>query len=127
MWAPSRPTGRLPHFAIDAPARAGDRTDDPPYRTESPGYRHGMRILHFCPAAAWRDACERGEYAADTLATEGFIHCSTPDQVHVPANALCAGRTDLVLLEIETGRVSAPIRHEPAHGQVFPHVYGPIP
>ena len=91
-----------------------------------------MAILHFCPVEAWRAAQESGEYAADTLATEGFIHCSTAEQVHLPANALCRGRRDLVLLEIDESRLPAAPRWEPGDpsdpdSMRFPHVYGPIP
>lgn len=90
-----------------------------------------MTILHFCPSDAWSAAQERGEYRGDTLETEGFIHCSTADQVHVPANALARGRTDLVLLEIEPERLDVPLRWEPGvpadpASTIFPHVYGPI-
>jgi uncharacterized protein (DUF952 family) len=89
-------------------------------------------ILHFCPIASWTAAEQAGEYAADTLATEGFIHCSTPDLVHLPANALAGGRTDLVLLEIDESMLPEPPRYEPGDpadpaSPLFPHVYGPIP
>jgi uncharacterized protein (DUF952 family) len=91
-----------------------------------------MAILHFCPAGDWGAAQESGEYAADTLATEGFIHCSTAAQVHLPANALCWGRHDLVLLEIDESRLPEAPRWEPGDpadpdSMRFPHVYGPIP
>jgi len=91
-----------------------------------------VTILHFCPEALWRQAQAVGEYTGDTLDTEGFIHCSTAEQVHRPANALCRGRTDLVLLEIDEARLPAPPRYEPGDpadpaAECFPHVYGPIP
>jgi uncharacterized protein (DUF952 family) len=91
-----------------------------------------MAILHFCPADVWRGARDAGEYTADTLATEGFIHCSTAEQVHLPANALCRGRDDLVLLEIDESRLPEAPRWEPGDpsdpdSMRFPHVYGPIP
>jgi uncharacterized protein (DUF952 family) len=82
-----------------------------------------MTILHFCPEAAWRAARAAGRYAADTLATEGFIHCSTAEQVCAVADALVPGRADLVLLEIDESRLTAPLRWEGG----FPHVYGAIP
>jgi uncharacterized protein (DUF952 family) len=73
-----------------------------------------------------------GEYRAPSLDAAGFIHCSDPGTAHLPANALYAGRTDLVLLEIDPGTLSVLLRWEagvPAHpsGVWFPHVYGPIP
>jgi uncharacterized protein (DUF952 family) len=89
-------------------------------------------ILHFCPRAQWESAVSAGSYAADTLASQGYIHCSTPELVHVPATVLARGRTDLLLLEIDEARLPVPLVWEdgdPPHpdGTQFPHVYGPIP
>ncbi len=85
-------------------------------------------IVHFCRRDSWAAARAAGEYSGDTLASEGFIHCSPWEHVHVPANALALGRTDLVLLEIDPSRLTAPVRWEPSptDGMTFPHVYGPI-
>ncbi|UQS21904.1 DUF952 domain-containing protein [Amycolatopsis thermalba] len=84
-------------------------------------------ILHLCAAGEWTGA----DYRAPSLDTVGFIHCSDPGTVAIPANALYAGRTDLVLLEIDPARLDVPLRWEagaPPHpdGILFPHVYGPI-
>ena len=89
-------------------------------------------IYHFCPAADWAAAQSAGEYTAESLATAGFIHCSTREQAHLPANAMAHGRTDLVLLHIDETRLPLPAIWEdgdPPHpdGWQFPHVYGPIP
>jgi uncharacterized protein (DUF952 family) len=86
-------------------------------------------ILHITTEAAWADAKANGAYAADSLATEGFIHCSTPSQVVWVANNRFRGRTDLVLLHIDPSKIDAEIRYENLEGgrELFPHVYGPIP
>jgi uncharacterized protein (DUF952 family) len=86
-------------------------------------------ILHFCPRAAWQAAGD--VYRADSLAAQGFIHCSTVDQLATPANALARGRTDLVVLEIDEARLTSPLVWEQGDppepdGSPFPHVYGPI-
>ena len=88
-------------------------------------------IYHFCTRADWKAAEQTGEYTAESLATQGFIHCSPRDQVHEPANLLARGRTDLVVLEIDESHLDAPAVWEdgdPPHptGMQFPHVYGPI-
>jgi uncharacterized protein (DUF952 family) len=87
------------------------------------------RILHITNERAWAEAKARGAYAADTLATEGFIHCSTPSQVVWVANQRFRGRTDLVLLHIDPSRLTAKVVYENLEGgeQLFPHVYGSIP
>lgn len=94
-------------------------------------------ILHITTREAWEAARSSGEYRAPSLAGEGFIHCSTADQVLRVANALFAGARDLVLLHIDPAALHAPLRYEPpAHTpdqpvettgtERFPHVYGPI-
>jgi uncharacterized protein (DUF952 family) len=86
-------------------------------------------ILHITTRAAWAAAEAAGEYRADSLASEGFIHCSTRSQVAAVANDRFAGRVDLVLLVIDPAQVAAEVRYEDCYesGQRFPHVYGPLP
>lgn len=84
-------------------------------------------LLHICARDAWHEAQQRGDYRAESLITEGFIHCSTPEQVAATANLLFRGCQGLVLLVIDGGIVTAPIKVEDAGGgQYFPHVYGPL-
>ena len=64
-------------------------------------------ILHIARREEWEAAQAAGDYRADTLLTEGFIHCSTPAQVLGPANALFHGQSDLMLLVIEPARLAA--------------------
>ena len=85
-------------------------------------------ILHICPMAEWNEALPTGEYAPDSLAVEGFIHCSTHGQVVGVANALYRGRENLVLLMISSQRLTAPLVYEDCYelGKEYPHVYGPL-
>ena len=87
------------------------------------------RLLHITTAPAWDVAKSRGAYTADSLASEGFIHCSTPSQVVWVANTRFRGRTDLILLHIDPSKLDADVRYENLEGGewLFPHVYGPIP
>jgi len=89
-------------------------------------------ILHIVDTESWAAARRAGELRAASLDTVGFVHCSDPGTVHLPANALFRGRTDLVLLVIDPARLDVPVRWEPGvpehpSGVWFPHVYGPIP
>jgi uncharacterized protein (DUF952 family) len=89
-------------------------------------------LVHLCSADDWRFAETRGEHRPASLGESGFIHLSTPEQVHLPANRLYAGRTDLVLLRIDAAALTSPIRWEPGvatdpDSMVFPHLYGPLP
>jgi uncharacterized protein (DUF952 family) len=89
-------------------------------------------LLHLCPAADWVDAQRHSEHRPVSLRDVGFVHLSTPEQVHLPANRIYADRTDLLLLHIDTSRLEAPVRWErgdatdPA-SMLFPHLYGPLP
>lgn len=90
------------------------------------------RLVHLCDPEQWRTAQRLGEHRPDSLTTEGFIHLSAPAQVHLPANRLFAGRRDLLLLHIDPGALTDPVRWEsgvptdPA-AMRFPHLYGPLP
>jgi len=89
-------------------------------------------LVHLCSNDEWRSAQESGEHRPRSLDTDGFVHLSTPEQVHLPANRLYAGRTDLVLLRIDPVRLAAPVRWEPGvatdpEAMLFPHLYGALP
>jgi uncharacterized protein (DUF952 family) len=89
-------------------------------------------ILHIASRSDWRQALADGEIRTLSLATQGFVHCSDPGTVHVPANAIYRGRGDLLLLVVDPTLVPSPVRWEPGDppqpgGPWFPHVYGPIP
>jgi uncharacterized protein (DUF952 family) len=89
-------------------------------------------ILHICPRATWEEALATGVYEGDTLATQGYIHCSTPELVNVPATLRFRGRHDMVLLQIDEERLPVPVTWEdgdPPHpdGIQFPHLYAALP
>lgn len=89
-------------------------------------------LVHLCSNDEWRSAQAGGELRPDSLDANGFVHLSTPEQVHLPANRLYAGRTDLVLLRIDPARLTAPVRWEPGvatdpDAMLFPHLYGALP
>ncbi|PQM47241.1 hypothetical protein C1Y40_02575 [Mycobacterium talmoniae] len=89
-------------------------------------------LVHLCAAAEWAGAQRHGQLRPASLDSHGFVHLSTPEQVHLPANRLYAGRTDLVLLRLDPARLGAPVRWEPGvpedpAAMLFPHLYGPLP
>jgi uncharacterized protein (DUF952 family) len=86
-------------------------------------------VFHIATRAEWQRALAAGAYRTGSLDSEGFIHCSTAEQVVGTADRLFAGRTDLVLLFIDGERLTAVLRHEAVAdppGAEFPHVFGPI-
>jgi uncharacterized protein (DUF952 family) len=86
-------------------------------------------LLHIAPASSWEAAKAVGSYEFSTLLSQGFIHLSRPEQVHLPANALYSETSGLLLLWIDPSRLASEIRDEPpAPGApiTFPHLYGPL-
>nr|WP_232080269.1 DUF952 domain-containing protein [Mycobacterium branderi] len=89
-------------------------------------------LMHLCSTDEWTRAQACGELRPQSLADAGFVHLSAPEQVHLPANRLYRGRTDLVLLRIDPARLASPVRWEPGvatdpQAMLFPHLYGPLP
>ena len=85
-------------------------------------------IYHLTTRSAWQSALSRGSYTADSLTSQGFIHCSLAVQVARSANKFFHGQSDLVLLSIAEERVAAPLKNENLEGgaDLFPHIYGPL-
>ncbi|MEA3438653.1 MAG: DUF952 domain-containing protein [Chloroflexota bacterium] len=83
-------------------------------------------ITHICERKKWERAQEEGEYRTVSLETEGFIHCSKPEQVLAVANFLYRDVPDLLLLWIDTTRLVADLRWEAAVDEVYPHLYGSL-
>lgn len=85
-------------------------------------------IYHIAPRGDWEAARPSGVYRADSLDTEGFIHCSTAAQVVAVANFLFRGVSGLVLLHVDPEKLSSRVVYENLEGgdERFPHVYGPM-
>ncbi|GMH44838.1 hypothetical protein BSKO_12790 [Bryopsis sp. KO-2023] len=84
-------------------------------------------ILHITFEEAWKEAQAKGVYSADSLATEGFIHCSENDeQATFAANLFYKEHSGLPVLVIDTKKLQSEIKREACDGKLFPHVYGPI-
>ncbi len=91
-------------------------------------------IFHLALPDDWAAAFGVGEYTMSTrgvtLEQEGFIHCSTRDQMQDAANRFYSDVDQLVVLTIDPLLVPSPIVLEPpAPGMdvLFPHIYGPLP
>ncbi len=85
-------------------------------------------IYHITTQSQWAAALAKGFYEADTLASEGFIHCSTEDQVEGVLERYYKNKKDLLRLTIQTDRLISPLLFElsPSINQEFPHIYGSI-
>lgn len=97
-------------------------------------------LWHLADAEHWREALHTGSYEWSTrgvtLAQEGFIHCSYPEQLPGVVKARYQRVTEeLVVLEIDPGwlaralievRLEAVDPNDPESPH-FPHIYGPLP
>jgi uncharacterized protein (DUF952 family) len=85
-------------------------------------------IFHITSRKAWNSAAAEGTYQPEMFPVDGFIHCSTRDQVVQVANIRFRGHSGLVLLSIDTDKVTAEIIYENLEGglQFFPHIYGEL-
>ncbi|MDY6901612.1 MAG: DUF952 domain-containing protein [Cyanobacteriota bacterium] len=84
-------------------------------------------IYHITKRENWKKAKALGIYRADSLETEGFIHCSTSTQVVKVANSFFKNQTDLLLLFIDSDKVISEIRYDVvAENEKFPHIYGTL-
>ncbi|MEU5840498.1 DUF952 domain-containing protein [Rhodococcus sp. NPDC047139] len=89
-------------------------------------------LLHIISREEWDRARRLGTVTPPSLASQGFVHLSTPHQVHLPADRLYSGRRDLVILHVDPARLADPVRFEPGvpedpESMRFPHLYGPLP
>lgn len=92
------------------------------------GQSQSAMIYHIAERESWSAAIATGTYHPPSLEEEGFIHCSTLEQVLEVAERLFAGRTDVVVLEIMQQSLPVIVKYEVApNGKTYPHVYGEIP
>ena len=68
-------------------------------------------IFHLTYRDAWEAAKVAGEYAAPSLAEEGFIHCSRDIlQLLKVAARLYPGETGLMVLDVDLGKLKSPVK-----------------
>ncbi len=90
-----------------------------------------MTIFHLARVEDWDGAAASGEYRVSTLGRTldevGFIHASHADQIADVAERFYRDEPgDLVVLEIDDHGLD--VREEDGGtGELFPHLYGPIP
>jgi len=79
-------------------------------------------------AAEWRNAKAAGGYAGSAVdLADGYIHLSSQAQLAETAAKHYAGRSDLMLLDVDLASLGEAIIWEPSRGgALFPHIYGPL-
>jgi glutathione S-transferase len=89
-------------------------------------------LFHLALKDDWEQAQDTSKYQWSTrgmrLDQVGFIHCSWQEQVAKTFERFYADAGDVLLLEIDPKRLTAPLRADAVPtGELFPHLYGPLP
>jgi len=85
-----------------------------------------MRIFHIVRPGDW-ESHAGSLYEAESLTTEGFIHCSFAEQLDGVISRYYSDADEIVILEIDPNLLTSKLVVEPSTaGESYPHVYGPI-
>ncbi|MEM1119042.1 MAG: DUF952 domain-containing protein [Bacteroidota bacterium] len=83
-------------------------------------------VYHIVLPDYWQKFKDADTYKPPTFAEEGFIHCCTKAQIDYVLTTYFKGVSEVLLLKINEDLLTAKLLVEPANGQYFPHIYGPI-
>ncbi len=86
-------------------------------------------IYHITSAGEIERAGRVGQYLPADFGADGYIHCSYARQLKGIADSKYRGRKGLVLVEIDSSRLTCPVLDEPGveDGERYPHIYGALP
>jgi uncharacterized protein (DUF952 family) len=84
-------------------------------------------VFHLATPEEWAAAQATGRVAPASLAAEGFVHCSTAEQLDDTIGRHFGGVDALVLLRLRRDGLGEALRWEESRpGEAFPHVYRAI-
>jgi uncharacterized protein (DUF952 family) len=85
-------------------------------------------IYHLTTVEEWEDAQDKGSYEPPSFQREGFIHCSTADQLDALIKRNFQEHENLVKLVIDPTRLTQRLQYDRDETlqQDFPHIYGPL-
>ena len=84
-----------------------------------------MFIYHVVLPEVWERFKSRPSYQPESLAKEGFIHCSYQSQLEGVLKRYYSGVEKVLILTIDTDKLLSKLVKEPStNGELFPHLYG---
>jgi len=88
-----------------------------------------MAIYKIIAADLWKAAEGDGVFTGTGVdLKDGFIHLSTGRQARRTARLYFQGQEGLVLVAVDDASLGDALKYEPSRdGDLFPHVYGPLP
>lgn len=86
-----------------------------------------MKIYHIVTTEIWENFKDEDFYEAESLQTEGFIHCSFANQLEGVLERYYKNVGKVLILEIETVKLTSKLVNEPStNDEIYPHIYGEI-
>ena len=86
-----------------------------------------MLIYHIVTPETWEKFKSADFYYAESLETEGFIHCSYADQLEGVLRRYYANEEKVLILTIEPEKLTSKLVSEPStNNEIYPHIYGKI-
>jgi len=84
-----------------------------------------MFIYHIVLPEVWERFKDRPSYQPESLASEGFIHCSFPSQLEAVLKRYYRGAERVLILKIDTDKLLSKLVKEPStNNEIYPHIYG---
>jgi uncharacterized protein (DUF952 family) len=84
-----------------------------------------MFIYHIALPEVWERFKGRPSYQPDSLATEGFIHCSYPSQLEAVLKRYFSRVEKVLIVKINTEKLLSKLVKEPStNNEMYPHIYG---
>ncbi len=86
-----------------------------------------MLIYHIVTPEVWEKFKDENEYEAESLTTEGFIHCSYQNQLDDVLQRYYANADKVLILSINPHYLTSELIAEPStNREIYPHIYGKI-
>ena len=86
-----------------------------------------MLIYHIVTPEVWENFKDKDSYEAESLTTEGFIHCSFAEQLDGVLQRYYKDAEKVLILTIDTEKLTSELINEPStNNEIYPHIYGEI-
>ena len=86
-----------------------------------------MKIYHIVTPEVWEKFKTEDFYEAESLKTEGFIHCSFAEQLEGVLQRYYKDAEKVLILTIEPEKLTSKLVNEPStNNEIYPHIYGKI-
>ena len=84
-------------------------------------------IYHIVLPDFWKSQENNEFYFSETFPAEGFIHCSTEQQLEGVLQRYYSNASEVIKLTLEEDELTSPLRYEEAtNNELFPHIFGGI-